>query len=247
MLYIFMDMGNKEKLVEQYDSNYKETVDKILQFYPPFFDNPVYDDDVKAEVLLIGDHQARHNDLITWRKDVQFALKELSEAKLWTKEYSNFEDILDEIKDVLPIGTKYIGDLARYDMAIRLASRNLAKLAPNDVYLHNGTLEGAKIWEGNDVVKKYGKIVKSSIFDDGLSKLLAYHIEVFLCVMHSSGIKSLADLENRNLDLDPIFKPEDFGNGKKKKNHFRRNLLAHYIFELGMGNDEAKRKSNFWK
>lgn len=240
-----MDMGNKEKLVEQYVSNYKETVDKILQFYPPFFDNPVYDDDVKAEVLLIGDHQARHNDLTTWRDKVQEALKELSVAKLWTKEYSNFEDILKKIEKVLPIGTKYIGDLARYDMAIRLASKNLDKLAPNDVYLHNGTLAGAKIWFNDNELKNCE--IKPSEFDGGLSKLPAYHIEVFLRVMHSSGIKSLADLENRNLDLDPIFKPEDFGNGKKKKNHFRRNLLAHYIFELGMGNDEAKRKSNFWK
>ena len=137
-------MSTLTKVVDTYkelfDPNYKQSLER----YRGFLNEAAYCNEVMAEVLLIGNHQARLNDIKSWRTDVCHAINNLAKAKLWTKNYVSFDNIYNDVQRLFD-GCKYIGGLAIYDVALRIAARfDDDEMMPKKVYLNAGPLKAAK-------------------------------------------------------------------------------------------------------
>lgn len=239
-------------VVDYYTTNYQANLDDLLKWYPTFFKGK-YDDEVKAEILLIGNHQSRQNDITNWHADVKSTLDKLVVLKLWDRTYSSFEEILSTIETELG-KARFIGVLAKYDMALRLASMNPSVCMPTKVYLHNGTLAGANQLMGKGCVKKIGREVEPSVFGPELAALPAHHIENLLCIMHSLGVfvsKALPTASgtgcgSRGTSSCGLSREWTCLGGVAGK--LRGNLLVHHAYDLGVtDNAELKLHSNFFK
>lgn len=84
-----------------------------------------------------------------------------------------FDDIFNIVNESSEKGFK---DLAIYDTALRIGA--FLNVYPVDIYLHAGTLEGAKSMGLNTGIKK----ISLSNTPKSLKSLKAYEIEDFLCI-----------------------------------------------------------------
>lgn len=170
---------------------YKETFgrdfEKMRLLYSHFFRDPRHSAELKAEVALIGEHQARLNDIHKQRKYAQEAIRTLAEAKLWDKQFDSFTQLYDTVEELIG-GIPFIGSLTIYDVAVRISAR--FSIEPEKVYLNAGAKEGARVLLG---VTKIDSVVDISIFGETLSQLTSIHIENFLCiykkVISKGGVK----------------------------------------------------------
>lgn len=205
---------------EIFDPNYKQSLER----YCDFLNEAVYCDEVMAEVLLIGNHQARLNDIKSWRVDVCHAINKLAKAKPWTNSYVNFDDIYNDVQ-CLFYGCKYIGGLAIYDVTLRLAARfNDNEMMPKKVYLNAGPLEAAKKLLGTHKMDSIGHIVDREEFPQEFHDLRCDQIEELLCIMERYGVFS-------NLDSINNIKPNSCSCFTNCSFLFRRNLLAHRLLD----------------
>lgn len=205
---------------EIFDSNYQ----KSLKRYRDFLNDAVYCNEVMAEVLLIGNHQARLNDIKSWRVDVCHAINKLAKAKPWTKSYVNFDNIYNDVQRLFD-GCKYIGVLAIYDVALRIAARfDDDEMMPKKVYLNAGPLKAAKELLGIHKIKSLGHIVDREEFPQDFHNLRCDQIEELLCVMERNGVFS-------NLNNINNIKPNSCSCFTNCSFLFRRNLLAHSLLD----------------
>lgn len=208
------------KYKELFDPNYKQSLER----YRDFLNEAAYCDEVMAEVLLIGNHQARLNDIKSWRTDVCRAIQILAEAKLWIKNYVDFDDIYNDVQRLL-FGCKYIGGLAIYDVALRLAARfNNETIMPQKVYLNAGPLKAAKKLLGINKVESLGHVIDKKEFPQEFHNLRCDQIEELLCVMERYGVFS-------NLNNINNIKPNTCSCFTNCSFLFRRNLLAHSLLD----------------
>ena len=204
-------------VVSIYDKYFRKCYNDMLNRYGSFLNAVAYSDDVKAEVLLIGNHQARHNDLLSWRTEVCKAINKLALAKPWTKNYASFCDIYKDVQFILR-GCKYIGDLTIYDVALRLAALYPKySLMPDKVYLNAGSLKAAKELYKNGHLKKVTPIMDKIDFPTEFHVLRCDEIEDLLCFMQHYGVFSSP------INLAKVKTPLG--------SCFRKNLLAYILLE----------------
>lgn len=208
--------------VKYYDSSYET----MLQRYGSFLNAHAYSDIVMAEVLLIGDHQARLNDIHLWRADAYKAIQKLAKDKPWMKTYPSFEDIHNHVQTVL-CGCGHIGPLTVYDVALRLAAQHgFHALMPNKVYLYAGPLETAKRIIKPATIIMFGNILEMKYFPSEFHGLRCDQVENLLCVMP-------------HID---VFLLMGYGGKKSSSTLFRKNLLAHKLLEIDWGKATTQEK-----
>ena len=108
------------------------------------------------------------------------AYKKLYSSLKLIEEYRHrdFDELILLIADL--IGDIYgIGDLYIYDISLRIGA-NLGKY-PKKIYLHSGSLKGARIILGNEKVIVKGRKLEKSDFV-GFESLEPYEIEDVLCI-----------------------------------------------------------------
>lgn len=223
------------KVVDTYKEIFDPSYKQSLKRYHGFLNESAYCDEVMAEVLLIGNHQSRLNDIKSWRADVCHAIHKLAEAKPWTNSYVNFDDIHNDVQRLF-YGCKYIGGLAIYDVALRLAARfNDNEMMPKKVYLNAGPLKAAKELLGIHKIKSLGHIVDKNEFPQEFQKLRCDQIEELLCVMERYGIFS-------NLNNINNIKPKSCSYFTSCSFLIRRNLLAHRLLDENWGKEPISYK-----
>lgn len=166
-----------QQLVTYYEKGPGVNFDSRFQVYQQFFASNIYSDLIKAEIALIGAHQARLNDIHGQRKYAQDAIRKLANAKLWTNKYACFQNIYDDVARILK-GIKHVKGLAIYDCALRISSCS-AGCRPNEVYLNAGAWKGACALLGQSNVTPK---MSPQAFPVPLCNIVADHIEDFLCI-----------------------------------------------------------------
>lgn len=219
-------MHTLKDVVTNYNKWYKQNYHESLKRYGDFLNAAAYCDEVMAEVLLIGNHQARLNDVKKQRASACEAIERLAKAKPWRKTYANFEEIYVDVQCILS-GIKYVRGLAIYDVSLRLAA--MSNLWPAKLYLNAGPLEAAKILLGATKIKKLGHIIDIKQFPKEFQKLRCDEIEDLLCVMGHYDVFS--NLNKLGKALPMIEKRTKSGN------LFRKNLLARKLLEENWGKD----------
>lgn len=133
-----------------------------------------------AMTLVAGSHQRYLSfaTAITYRDE---AVRKLAEAKLWDKNFSDFESLYDAVCDVIK-GIPYIKDLVKYDISKRVGVMLTPEVAPEKfVYIQNGAKKGAENLLGksfDDV-----KMLPKNSFEPFFPNLSSVHIENILCIM----------------------------------------------------------------
>lgn len=208
-----------KEVMDEYKKYYNPSYNDLLQRYGSFLNAAVYSDAVMAEVLLIGDHQARLNDIHSWRTDAFMAIQKLARDKPWLNKYASFTDIHNHVQAVLG-RCGHIGPLTVYDVALRLAAQNdFPALMPNKVYLYAGPLETAKRILGTATLKKHGNVIDLKLFPAEFHVFRCDEVENLLCVLP-------------HLD---VFLLMGYGCKKTAGTWLRNNLLAHQLLEVNWG------------
>lgn len=101
-------------------------------------------------------------------------IKKINNSLATTK---NFHALYDLVKN---INQKGFGLLATYDFAIRYGF-NKGLIPEKEVYLHAGTLDGAKAVLP-DIKHKAGDIIRLESFPEPLQSLNGLHLENLLCI-----------------------------------------------------------------
>lgn len=169
--------------IRHYQAQVQGKVDTILQGYVPIFADPSVSDNQKAQLQLLEKktpttpccmHQRRIKGTVK-----AIALARLEQARLWAKSYTLFDDIYADVNNLIG-SMPGIGQLTVYDASIRIAYCSGA--LPTSVYVHNGTLLGARAYLGKSA--KISSPMPPSAFGP-LSVLPPHHIENFLCIYHT--------------------------------------------------------------
>lgn len=222
-------MHTLKDVVTNYNKWYKQNYHESLKRYGDFLNAAAYCDEVMAEVLLIGNHQARLNDLKSWRADAKSAIVVLAKARPWKKSYADFGKIYEDVKKLIG-DINNIGPLTIYDVALRLAAQfNNPKMMPQKVYLNAGPWKAAKIMRQEGVITTLSHVMAKADFPDEFKDLRCDEIEDMLCSLGHYGVFS--DLDNIGKALPMIEKRTKSGN------LFRKNLLAHKLLEVNLGKD----------
>lgn len=213
-------MFTSKDVVTVYKKYYRSNYNETLKRYGGFLKANAYDPNIMAEVLLIGNHQARLNDVKKQRTSACKAIESLANAKPWLKTYANFEDIYEDVQRILA-GIEYVKGLAIYDVSLRLAA--ISDLWPTKVYLNAGPLKAAKILLGAAKIKKSAHIIVIKQFPKDFWELRGDEIEDMLCVMGHYDVFS--DLKNLNKVINKM------SSRSGSSTLFRRNLLGHTLLE----------------
>ena len=214
-------------VVDVYDKYYRANYNEMLKRYGVFLKENAYDPNVMAEVLLIGNHQARLNDVKKQHASACDAIDRLAKAKPWLKTYANFEEIYKDVQCILA-DINYVKGLTIYDVSLRLAA--MFNLWPDKVYLNAGSLEAAEKLFGKSMKKKSSQVVDKMVFITiciDFNKLRCDEIEDLLCVMGHYDVFS--NLSN----LDKVKPKGSLCSGGISL--FRSNLLAHKLLEENWG------------
>ena len=182
-------------IVDHYLKCYKPSHDEELKRSRDFLNTSGQPDLEIAEVLLIGNHQIRLQDIHSWQPYAKKAIGILAKQRPWMKKYRDFDDIYSDVNRLIG-SIKFIGPLAVYDVSLRLAARfNSPIVMPNKVYLTTGPLKAAKIMNANGTMR-VGKIGNSSVILDkklfpvDFHRLTCEDIEDLLCTMEHYDVFS---------------------------------------------------------
>ncbi len=172
--------------------NSRRLEDLVKEFKDENHDDPVVnyclcqdslEEAIKIAVLSKGEngkmrsHQRRigHHRLYKYYECLLDHIKEIEVCNNFDKLYRILESYKVEVKG--------IGELALYDIAVRIAtfmekkSYTASNMLPDKVYLHAGSEKGARILLGRNVKG----IQPKSIFPAALQSLTCDEIESFLC------------------------------------------------------------------
>ena len=169
-----------EDVIKVYSQCYASGLSKELDYFRELGKLTDMDAEKIAMDLVAGSHQRYLNfsTAVNYRDE---AVRKLAEAKLWDKNFSNFESLYDAVCEVMK-DIPYIKDLVKYDVAKRIGVMLIPEVAPESfVYIQNGAKVGAKNLLGKnfDDVKKLPK----SCFESFFPNLSSVHIENILCIM----------------------------------------------------------------
>ncbi len=118
-----------------------------------------------------------------WPDAIRAAMAILPEGEARFRKCADFDAIHDLVREFLEDArpdTDGLGALYFYDVAIRIAACRGDAYLPKKVYLHAGTLEGAKrVLPGRSL--KAGDVLDVSEFPEALQKLQPWAVEDFLC------------------------------------------------------------------
>jgi hypothetical protein len=118
-----------------------------------------------------------------WPDAIRAAMAILPEAEARFRKCADFDAIHDLVRQLLEDArpdTEGLGPLYYYDVAVRIGACRGAAYLPKRVYLHAGTLEGArKVLRGRKL--KVGDVLNVSAFPQALRKFRAWEVEDFLC------------------------------------------------------------------
>lgn len=163
--------------VDEFNIYAKEQVDRELFHYSK--DKNTYEQTIEKAGDFEDEYGNKHSH--QWRIKHSAAQKLKNELALICKDdFENFETFDELLKFIDQKLRKIpgIGDLAIYDTATRLGA--YFELSPNIVYLHAGTLEGAKKLLGKQVSKK--KYLTRNELPQAFRKLTPDQIENLLCI-----------------------------------------------------------------
>ena len=169
-----------EEVIEVYSQRYASGLNKELGYFRELGKLTDMNAEKISMDLVNGSHQRYLNfpAAIAYRDE---AVRKLAEAKLWDKNFSDFESLYDAVCEVMK-GIPYIKDLVKYDVSKRLSVMLTPEVAPESfVYIQNGAKVGAKKLLGKslDDVKRLPK----SCFELFFPNLSSVHIENILCIM----------------------------------------------------------------
>jgi len=169
-----------KKIVRHYKENYKEQLCRGLQF----FKKMKLKESIKKAALAVtadgGKHE--HQCRISPTKLEEYKDK-LLEKKDEIKEQKNFDELHELTKECK---LKGIGELTIYDTALRIGA-NVRKL-PEKVYLHRGTLIGARNLFKSQRIR--GRVLSSEELPCPLRELAPHHIENLLCIYKDCFLKN---------------------------------------------------------
>ncbi len=118
-----------------------------------------------------------------WPDAIRAAMAILPEAEARFRKCADFDAIHGLVRELLEDArpdTDGLGALYYYDVAFRIAACRGDAYLPKKVYLHAGTLEGAKrVLPGRSL--KAGDVLDVSEFPEALQKLQPWAVEDFLC------------------------------------------------------------------
>ena len=165
---------NLQELVDFYNIHFAPLLNSEVQICKCVADSNLFNDDEKAEVILMWAHQWRLNYHPIERDII---ITKLALDKPWKKSFKDFEDVYDYIeKEYRPL--KWVGDLTIYDLAKRIGY--IVGIEPvTYVYACTGAQKGGERLLGRTIGKKTPKIE----FDPYFPNLSAMHIENILCIM----------------------------------------------------------------
>lgn len=152
-----------------------------------------------AEYLLCGPHQRRCSHL-----NRANAITTLVNAKLWNRQYKDFEDLYDTVKTVIGNNCKGVGLLTCYDIAKKLSGIFNPPIYPDrKVYLQSGALKGAYNLTGDAKYTKKAQVIEDTNLTLGplLKSLSSIDIENFLCIFKSVLVKDGVD---SNIPFNPF-------------------------------------------
>lgn len=165
-------------MVDFYQSVLQQSLLEELKICRNIVHSEQFSDWERAEIILMGGHQWRlaAGKMTCWRNT---AIERLEAAALWKRSYKDFEEVYDVVCKTIA-DVKYVGPLAWYDVAKRLAY--CCGLEPMKlVYLCSGAKSGAKALLGDKQVK--GDKMEAVLFGKYFPGLSAMHLENILCIM----------------------------------------------------------------
>lgn len=180
MMKIHKAISTFEGVIKEYNQSYAGGLKKELDHYRQLSKMANKNAEEIAKELLTGSHQRYLNfaAAMSYRDE---AIRRLSQAKLWDKNFSDFESLYDAVCDVIG-GIPYIKDLVKYDVTKRLGVMFTPEITPKDyVYIQNGAKTGAeKLLGANfDDVNR----VPISRLEPFFPNLSSVDIENILCIM----------------------------------------------------------------
>lgn len=175
-------------LIRQYKKYNRPSLNKYLNIYKSFLK---IDDVITCATLGKLPQGKKHFHQNRLKNDVMESVKnKLLRRKEEINNCSKFYQIINIVEEEAESG---FGELAIYDTSLRIGA--FLGVYPEEVYLHAGTLKGAKAI-GLQTQKK--KIPLSDI-PNGLKSLKVYEIEDFLCIYKNK-------LKNNNVIINRLSK-----------------------------------------
>lgn len=156
----------------------KRIIDEYMSLLPkqPSYPQPP----VLTPDIVKGSHQRRMT-----KECVKETKKALCNANILAGNYTTFEELYTAVRNTI-LSIRGIGNLAVYDITLRIAHRLSSKPLPNQyVYVARGALEGAQILFGKKVVKKNmnnGVRLPIALFHKLFPNVESEHIEAILCI-----------------------------------------------------------------
>ncbi len=165
-----MNIARLQRLITRYLSKEKQVLDQELQFYQKLS----FDHCLEAAGLATDENGKRQDHQRRIKSEILERVKDTLIQK--TEEIKNCKTFGDIYFIVESCSEKGYAELSTYDTALRIGS-NL-NIFPEKVYLHRGTLGGARYL----LSKPYPRVASPLIFPESLQRIQAHHIENFLCI-----------------------------------------------------------------
>lgn len=162
----------------------KATIPQLIEKYWQSHDDCCLEE-VEHECKTLADcvrlGKKRHHRRMT-ETTIRKTIKALKKSNLLNKTFCDFDELYDCVNEIIR-GIKGIGQLAVYDISVRIGKRLLKPAIEPEkyVYLQSGALEGAKKLFGSSI--KIKSRMPITVFPKELQEIGSYHIENFLCVM----------------------------------------------------------------
>ena len=127
------------------------------------------------------EHQQKHWNF--WPDAIEAAIRILADAEPRFRRCADFDAIHDLVREILEDArpaTHGLGALYFYDVAFRIGACRGDAFLPKKVYLHAGTLEGAKTVVPGKRLNE-GDVLSMSELPEALHSLKPWAVEDFLC------------------------------------------------------------------
>ena len=166
-----MDRKRLEVLIRSYEIKNKGELAKHLNFYRNL---QKIDDAITKATFAICENGKRHgHQRRTKSENMKKVQVKLLENKRTIMRCRNFDDLIEMVKKA---SVKGFGELAIYDTSLRLSA--FLDILPDKVFLHAGTLKGAK---AINLDTSYGYLQIEQLPKE-FGKLSTYEIEDMLCI-----------------------------------------------------------------
>lgn len=171
-----------------------------------------------AKDIFEGTHQERliYEPKINYAVTFRTTCQRLQKSSLLTNNYANFEDLYNDVENMLFNGNnkiKGIGKLTVYDIALRIGYVKNVQILPKDkIYLYAGAYQGANnLFQCNPSLFNVTSIkpgcYNMSIFNTPLSQMPSMFLEDMFCVYHSLLKSYPTAAYNKFQNVKVLYKP----------------------------------------